>query len=178
MTISVLVGAPLGIQVIAGPRYHPAIGVLEIQGLAIITSSLVATFGCVLLSLELYGSLLRANAVAVAVVTIASFALIPSGGARGAAIAPTAAEAVLALAYAVALARHDRRLRVSLRVVPRIALACGAALALAEVATDSSLLRLVIVGVVYFGVALVLRAIPPELWHAVLRRVPQASPAE
>jgi O-antigen/teichoic acid export membrane protein len=178
MTISVLVGAPLGIKVIAGPRYHPAVGVLEIQGLAVITSSLVATFGFALLSLELYRTLLWANAAAVTVVTVAALVLIPGGGAHGAAIAPTAAEAVLATAYAVGLVRYDARLRLSLRVVPRVAVACAAALGAAYATTDSSAARLLIVAVVYFGVALVLGAIPAELWHAVLRRGPDHSAAQ
>jgi hypothetical protein len=99
-------------------------------------------------------------------------------GARGAAIAPTAAEAVLAGSYAVGLARHDRRLRVSLRVVPRIALACAAAAGVAVAATGSSLLRLVIVTVVYFGIALLVKAIPFELWNAVLRRRPGPAPID
>jgi O-antigen/teichoic acid export membrane protein len=176
MTLCVLVGAPLGIKVVAGSHFLPAIGVLEIQGVAVMTTFLVATFGFALLSLELYGVLLRANAAAVAVSTIAAVVLIPGSGARGAAVAPTAAEVVLAVSYAVGLARYDKRLRVSLTMVPRIALACAVAVAAAYAATSSSLLRLIIVTVIYFGIALLLRAVPFELWNAILRRQPEPAP--
>lgn len=175
MTLSTLVGAPMGISVVAGPSFRPAVSVLEIQGLAVLTSFLVATFGFVLLSLQLYRTLLWSNAAAVAVATVVAVALIPTGGARGAAVATTAAEAVLAAAYAFGLARQDRTLRVSLRVVPRIALAAAVAAAAAFTATSSSAARLAIVAVVYFGVAFLVKAVPFELWNALRRRQPESS---
>jgi O-antigen/teichoic acid export membrane protein len=178
MSLCVIVGAPLGIKVVAGKSYLPSVGVLEIQGLAVITTFLVATFGFALLSLQLYRTLLWANAAAVAVATGVAVALIPGSGARGAAVAPTAAEAVLAAAYAFGLARHDKQLRVSLRVVPRIGVACAAAAGAAYTATSSSLVRLLIVTVIYFAVALLLKAVPFELWNAVLRRQPSPTPTE
>lgn len=178
MTLSVLVAAPLGIKVVAGSKYLASVSVLEIQGLAIITTFLVATFGFALLSLQLYRTLLWSNAAAVLVATVVAVVLIPGGGARGAAIAPTAAEAVLAAAYAYGLAREDKRLRVSLRVVPRIALACAVAAGAAYAVTSSSVLRLLIVTLVYFGLALLVRAVPFELWNAVLRRQPAPAPEE
>jgi O-antigen/teichoic acid export membrane protein len=178
MTLCVLVGAPLGIKVVAGARFLPSIGVLEIQGLAIVTTFLVATFGFALLSLELYGVLLRSNAVAVVIATVVAVVLIPGHGAHGAAVAPTAAEAVLAAAYAYGLGRYDKRLRVSLRMVPRVALAGALAAGAAYAATGSSLLRLIIVTVVYFAVALAVRAVPFELWNAVMRRRPEPAGTE
>jgi O-antigen/teichoic acid export membrane protein len=179
MTLCVLVGAPLGIKVVAGPKFLPSVGVLEIQGLAIVTTFLVATFGFALLSLELYGVLLRSNAVAVVIATVVAVVLIPSHGAHGAAVAPTAAEAVLAAAYAFGLGRYDKRLRVSLRrIVPRVALAGALAAGAAYAATGSSLVRLMIVTFVYFTVALAVRAVPFELWNAVMRRRPEPTGTE
>lgn len=174
-SLSVFVGARLGIAVVAGSQFRPAVGVLQIQGLALVATFVVATLAPVLLSLEAYRTVMWSNAVAVAVATLVGVAAIPHGGAHGAAIAPTAAEGVLAVAYAIGLVRHDRRLRLSLRVLPRVALAAAVAAALAFTVTDSEVVRLAIVTVVYFGVAFVLRAIPYELWNALLRRPPNAT---
>jgi O-antigen/teichoic acid export membrane protein len=176
MSLCVLVGAPLGIAIIGGARFAPAVGVLQIQGIAIITSFLAATFGFCLLSLRLYRNLLWSNGAAVVVATVAAVALIPAGGAHGAAIAPTAAEAVLAGAYAFSLARHDSELRVSLRLVPRIAVAATAATAAAYLITTSSAARVAILTVVYFGLAFLMRSLPIELWHALRRRTPEGDP--
>ncbi|HYB24346.1 MAG TPA: oligosaccharide flippase family protein, partial [Solirubrobacteraceae bacterium] len=117
MSASTIVGARLGIDVVAGGKFHPAVSVLEIQALAVVTSFMAAILGYALLSMRRYRELLRANALAVAIVTVVSFILIPGHGARGAAIAPTAAEACLGLAYAVSLARSDARMRLSLRTL-------------------------------------------------------------
>jgi O-antigen/teichoic acid export membrane protein len=167
MALCVLVGAPLAIAVIGGADFKPAVGVLEIQGIATLTSFLAATFGFSLLSLQLYRSLLVSNAVAVFVATVVAVALIPGLGARGAAIAPSAAEGVLAVAYAICLARHDRSLRVSLGIAPKVALAAGAAIGAAYAVTDSSVLRILIATAVYTAIAFALRALPFELWHAL-----------
>lgn len=172
MSLCVVVAAPLGVSVVAGPKFHPAIPVLQIQSGAILTSCLVATFGFVMLSLQMYRSLLWSNAAAVLVATVLASVLIPGTGSKGAAIAPTAAEAVLALCYATSLARRDRSLRVSLAVVPRIAVAGGAAVAAAYTASGSSIVRLGVVTAVYFVVAQLVGAVPFELRNAVLRRSP------
>jgi O-antigen/teichoic acid export membrane protein len=171
MSASTIVGARLGIDVVAGAKYHAAIGVLEIQALAIVTSFVAAILGYALLSLRQYGQLLRANALAVLIVTVLSFVLIPAYGARGAAIAPTVAEACLGLAYAVSLARSEARLRLSLRVIPGLAIGLGASLAVVYVLPVSSeLIRLLVLAAVYFPVLYMLKVIPFEVVGARARR--------
>ena len=151
MSASTIVGAKLGIDVVAGAKFHPAIGVLEIQALAIVTSFIAAILGYALLSLRQYRQLLRANALAVLIVTVLSFVLIPAHGARGAAIAPTVAEALLGVAYAVSLARSKARLRLSLRIVPGLAVGLGVSLAVVyALPVSSELIRLVVLALVYF----------------------------
>jgi O-antigen/teichoic acid export membrane protein len=172
MSLCVVAAARLGIEVIAGHRFAPAVPVLEIQGAALVTSFLAATFGYSLLSLGMNRALLWSNLTAVTVATAVSLALIPPLGARGAAIAPVGAEATLVVAYAIALSRRDRGLRVSLRVVPKLAVAAAAATGAAFAASSSGLVRLVILTAVYGAAALALRIVPAELWNALLRRVP------
>jgi O-antigen/teichoic acid export membrane protein len=170
MAASVLVGAAFAIAVVAGPAFRPSVLVLQIQGLAVVTNFMVTLFAVMLLSLRLFRPLLWANALAVAVATIASFALIPAYGARGAAIAPTAAEACLALAYAWSLFRARPALRVSLRLLPRVALAAALGLGVCYALPISSAARLFVFGALYFAALALLRAIPVEIVGAVLRR--------
>jgi O-antigen/teichoic acid export membrane protein len=172
MAGSVLVGAAFGIAVVAGAGFRASVPVLQIQGLAIITSFMVALFGSTLLSLRLFRPLLMANGLAVVVATGLSLALIPGLGAKGAAIAPTAAEACLAAAYAVSLWRARPALRVSVGLLPRVALATGISLAVAYVLPISSAAALFVFGGVYVACLGALRAIPFEVINALLRRSP------
>ena len=172
VSASTIVGARLGIEVVAGAKFHPSIGVLEIQALAVVTSFIAAILGYALLSLRQYRELLRANFLAVAIVTVLALALIPSHGARGAAVAPTVGEACLGLAYAVSLARGRAHLRLSLRVLPRLALALAASLAVAyALPVSSELIRLLALAAVYFPLLYVLDAIPPEMVAAIVHRL-------
>ncbi len=172
MAASIVVGAPLGIAVVAGPGFAPSVPVLQIQGLAVVTSFMVALFGSMLLSLRLFGALLRANALAVAVATVLSLALIPGHGARGAAIAPTAAEGCLAIAYGWSLLRAQPGLRLSLALLPKVALAAIVALGAVYALPLSSAVALLTFGAIYFGCLAALRAIPFEIVNAILRRKP------
>jgi O-antigen/teichoic acid export membrane protein len=171
MSASTIVGARLGIDVVAGAKFHPSIGVLEIQALAIVTSFVAAILGYALLSLRQYRQLLLANALAVTIVTVLALVLIPTYGARGAAIAPTVGEASLGLAYAVSLARSKAHLRLSLRVVPGLAVGLAASLAVSyALPVSSELIRLAALAAVYFPLLYVLKVIPVEMVDALLRR--------
>jgi O-antigen/teichoic acid export membrane protein len=174
MAASIVVGASVGITVVAGPGFAASVPVLQIQGLAVVTSFMVALFGSMLLSLRLFSALLRANAVAVAVATALSLALIPDHGARGAAIAPTAAEASLAIAYGWSLLHARPELRLSVALVPRIALAAAIALGAVYALPLSSAEALCVFGIIYFGCLAALRAIPFEITNALLRRKPNS----
>ena len=173
---SIVVGASFGIAVVAGHGFGPSVRVLQIQGLAVIASFMVALFSSMLLSLRLFRQLILANALAVVVATVVSVALIPDHGARGAAIAPTAAEACLAVAYAWGLWRARPALRISPSLVPRVALATGAGLAVCYALPISSAARMFVFGGVYVVCLGALRAIPFEVINALLRREPPPEP--
>jgi O-antigen/teichoic acid export membrane protein len=176
MAASIVVGASFAILVVAGPRFAPSVPVLQIQGLAIVTTFMVALFGSVLLSLRLFRALLRANAIAVFVATLLSFVLIPRLGARGAAIAPTAAEACLAVAYAWSLRLARPALRVSLGLVPRVALGTVVSLGVSYALPLTSAERLFVFGGLYAVCLILLRAIPFEVMNVLLRRSPPSAP--
>ncbi len=176
MVGSIVLGAAFGIAVVAGHGFDASIPVLRIQGFAVLTSFMASVFGSVLLSLRMFGVLLRANALCLAVTTVVALALIPPLGARGAAIAPTAAEVCLAVAYAWSLGRARPTLRVTWTLVPRVALAAVVAFGIAFALPISSAVSIVVFGALYFAALIVLRAIPMEIVNAVLRREPEPTP--
>lgn len=163
LAIAAAVGAPLAIAILGGPGYEPAAAALRVQGTALLASFLVATWGYALISLHRHRALLVANALGFVVSGSLTLALAPAHGARGTAIATVSGEAVLALAYLVALVRARPDLRPRVAGVPRVALA--AALALAPVlAFDLGRVGAPAVACALFAAAaLALRAVPAEL---------------
>jgi O-antigen/teichoic acid export membrane protein len=156
-------GAEFAIKVVGGPKYAPAVGVLQIQGVAIIGTFIAFTLGFVLLSLGESRALLIANALALALSIALTLALVPAIGAKGAAIATVAGEFGLALLYGIAL--FGRRLvsGVSGRFVGPVALAAAPAAALALIPGLHDIPLVVASTAVYFVVLAALGGIPAEL---------------
>lgn len=172
LVLGLVIGARFAIEVIAPlGSFEGAVPVLRLLAVAVVFTFLVATFSFTLLSLKRFRALLWCNATALLVAAAGTPLLAPSMGAKGAAVATTAAEAVLALAYVVALWRTDRSLVPRPSVVPRVALA-------AAVASSAALLHVhpaieaALAGAVFLLVCAVLGAIPPEILGALRRRDP------
>jgi O-antigen/teichoic acid export membrane protein len=171
--LSLAIAAPLVIKVIGGRAFAPAAGVLAIQavGLGFTFVGTVWAFG--LLSLERYRVILAINACALVAGTTLIALLASASGARGAAIGTAIDEGAAALINAIALARTDRSLTPSLRIVPAVAVAGGAA-GLSTLVSLGVGVRLVVSSVVYFALLLLLRAIPPELLAQLPTRLRRA----
>ncbi|WCB96585.1 hypothetical protein DSM104299_05349 [Baekduia alba] len=163
-------GAKFAVAVVAGPDFKDSVAVLQILVCSLLMTFLVATWSSALLSIGEYRRILWANLGALVTTGVLSLALIPSLGANGAAIATVSAETALALGYLVALGHHDRRLvpgfGVALRLLPGAALATAFGL----LASLPSVVESLACGAIYFGGAVLLRAVPPEVLHALLRR--------
>jgi O-antigen/teichoic acid export membrane protein len=173
VVISIFFGAKFGILVIGGHQYRAAAPILQIQGLSVLASFMVAIYSSVLLSLRDARELIKANAIAVVVATVVSVALIPSMGAKGAAIAAVAAETSLAIAYAVYLHTTRPDLRVSLAVLPRVGLAAAVSAAITWVLPLSSAESLFVFTALYLVASVVLRTIPFEVINALIGRAPR-----
>jgi O-antigen/teichoic acid export membrane protein len=173
MALATVLGAPLIIDVVAGPGFDPAVDTLRIQGAAVFATFLLATWGFALISLHRHGALMLANAFALALSVTFSLALVPSGGAQAAGVASLIGEAGLAAAYAVALMRPSPELRPQLRVVPRVALALGLGAAAALLVGGGAIVSVCVFSAVYLPVIALLGAIPAEIGEFVrsLRRV-------
>jgi O-antigen/teichoic acid export membrane protein len=148
--LGLIVGAPFIVEVLAGGRGHPAVAVLEINALVILSSFLIALGGYALLSIHRARVVLGSIAAGLVVNFALLALLVPAHGAVGAAIAAACGEAVIAIAETVVLVRVSGT-RVSLRsAIPLIAAA--AAWAVAKLTPLPSLPATVLALVVYGGI--------------------------
>ncbi len=162
MALAIALGSDFAIELIGGPKFAAAGGVLAIQGISVGATFVGTVWGFGLLSLGRHRTILMFNLIALAAVIIAVSVLAPIDGARGAAIGTSAVEVGNAIFGAVLLARASSALRPSLRVVPKVALAL--ALAASPVLLGvSEPARVAISGAVYLLALLLLRALPQEL---------------
>jgi O-antigen/teichoic acid export membrane protein len=165
IAVAIALGAKFALDIVAGPHYNGSVGVLRIQAATVAFTFLVTQWGFALLALKQMRALLISNALALITAIGTTVVLGNIDGARGASLALVGAEAVLALAYAVSLARISDELRVRLGTLPRVALAAAAAIA-AGVLSHASSLPATIIGAVVYVVALGLTGgLPPELWE-------------
>lgn len=166
VALCIVLGAKPAIDFIGGEEFEPAVAVLRIQGLAMAASFLVAVWATGLWALRRQRSLVWANLIGVGSATALTGALIPSAGAKGAAIAMTVAEVLLAACYAFSLTRARPKLRPSPAVVPKVL----AALALAGTlwflpAPDTVIV--VLATLTYFAAVIALRGVPPDVGRAL-----------
>jgi len=175
ISLSLAIGAYVAVEVVAGSAFGGSVEVLRIQALSLITAFLVATWSYALLSLKRFRELLIANAVGAPPAAALTIALVPSLGAKGAAIATLAAEAVLAAGYLVALAQRDRHLLPSPGQVPRLVPGTAAMVGIGVALPDHPVVAVILAGIAYWALAFALRAVPPELINAVRRRDPPSA---
>jgi len=161
--LSLFVGAPLAIKIVAGEQFEPAVDVLRVQATTMIAGFAVATLGYALLSLREHASLVKASLVALVVAVVLSLLLVEKHGAIGASIATVAAEATLMLGYAVYLTKARSELRPSPLIWIRVFAALAPAVAVGMLLPVPMLVRLALSSAVYFGVLALVRGIPGEL---------------
>ncbi|MDX6696687.1 MAG: hypothetical protein QOE65_84 [Solirubrobacteraceae bacterium] len=167
VALGVSVGAPFIIDVVAGPKFGPAVDVLRIQGLALLGSFATVPWGFVLVSLGRYRELLVINGVALALSAGLTAFLTSADGARGAAFATTVGEFFLAASAAFVLYRSYPALRPSLRVVPAIVAAGALAVAVAVFVPLPAVVLAPLSGIVFLTVVAAAGAIPDELFAEV-----------
>ncbi|HVL97125.1 MAG TPA: oligosaccharide flippase family protein [Solirubrobacteraceae bacterium] len=166
VAVGLVLGAPVAIDVVAGPDFDGAEPVLRLHAVALLFSFLAAPAGYALLSLRRHQRGQRRGVHDQDLAMAALAILVPVDGARGAAVATVIGEAVLAGSGALLVARSGHRLRIA--KAPRIVLAAAVALApgLVLPALPAAALGLAI----FVGALLALRAVPDELLDEVRRR--------
>jgi O-antigen/teichoic acid export membrane protein len=170
MMVALILGAPVAIDVVAGPGFEPSAGVLRIQAVALLASFIATTLFYALLSLRAHGAIL-ATACTALVVNVGLAAVLGSAdGATGAALATLIAEVSGIGVALTVLHRRHRALVPGAGTVPRIALAVGLAASVLLIPGLPALADAALGTLIYAGVVLALRAVPPELLDAFLRR--------
>jgi O-antigen/teichoic acid export membrane protein len=169
-SLCVIIGAPFAVAVVGGPKYDASIEVLQILGVGIVGTFLVATWSFALLTLRLYRDLIVVNGLVVLLAVVLSLLLIPSGRAHGAAIVTATLEIVLSSSYAAVLSYRRPELRPSVRHVPRVALAFALAFAVAAVLPVYSAFAVIAGAIVLLAALLALGALPEEFLQAIRLR--------
>jgi O-antigen/teichoic acid export membrane protein len=171
MVLVVVLSAPFVIRVLAGPSGAPATPVLQIQGLALVSTFIVAATGFSLLSLRRHTELLVANGGALAANVALTLALIPSFQARGAAVAAGTAETCLALGLLFVLWRQAR-IGIGLGALRAVGVA-GVAGAAPLLLPLYPILRALAGLAIYVALLALQRRLPPEIGHVLQRRQPR-----
>ncbi|HEX4483904.1 MAG TPA: oligosaccharide flippase family protein [Solirubrobacteraceae bacterium] len=161
--IGTLGGASFIVEVIAGQKFAGAASVLQIQGLALVASFVVAGWSFALLSLQLYKGVLLVNLASFLVSCGLTAVLASSDGAKGAAIATLCGEGVLAIGSLLALVHGRRELRPKLGVALKVSTAAAPAVLVALLPDLPSVVRALLAVVVYTVLVLLLRAVPAEM---------------
>jgi O-antigen/teichoic acid export membrane protein len=167
LTLLLVVGARLVVDIVGGPDFGPAVPVLRVQACVLIATVFVATWSMLLLSLDEQRALLAINGTGVIVSLVAAFVLIPPYGAVGGSVGVLIAEVLVGSSSVFVLWQRHRDVAPDLRPLWKVAVAgiAGAAVAVPfgdVVATCAA-------AVVYAALLLALRAVPMELWHALRR---------
>jgi O-antigen/teichoic acid export membrane protein len=173
--LALLGGAQFVISVVAGSNFSGAAEVLQIQGLAIIASFVLAGWSFALISVERYRSLLLVNAAAFVVSLVMTLVLADADGARGAAVATICGEFTLAGGSLIALVRGHPELRPPHPVALKVLVAAAPAAVVALATGLPSLPRALLAVAAYALVIALTRATPTEVTDLIPRR---RSPAD
>jgi PST family polysaccharide transporter len=159
----IVLGAPLAIQVIAGPRFVATVPVLRLQGIGLGATFVSVTWGYALLSMQRQRVILYVNLFALLfnVALVAPLSLVI--GARGAGIGTAAAEIVLATTEVIVVTHLRPEFRPSWLILPQTAIALVLAVVPMIFLPISSIARMFIASFIYGVVLMVARALPHEL---------------
>jgi O-antigen/teichoic acid export membrane protein len=141
--------------------------VLRIQALALIPVFLVQTWQLGLIAGRAQRAMAVANGLALVLVLALGLAFVPSGGAEAAAWVAVAAETGLALFLWIALHRTNPAGAPSLRSAWKVAVAAGLAVGAGYLLRDSPVVGACVATVVFVALAIVTRAVPLDLYHAI-----------
>jgi O-antigen/teichoic acid export membrane protein len=168
MSLTMALGASFIIGVIAGGKGPGAIPVLQIQA-AVLTASFISISSALgLVSLRRYRTMIIAFSSALGVNVVLGLLLIPTLGARGGALADVITEALIAIGLTAVLMRAVPRHQIRASVVPPVLLAAGLS-ATVWLVPIGSVARVVVATIIYFGVLLLMGAIPGEVTEAARR---------
>jgi len=169
LVLSIVVLARPAIALLADPQYRGAASVLRLQAFALVAVFLGQTWQLGLLAVRRQSALAWANGGALLLVLALGALLVPRWGAHGAAAAAVAAESALAVFLYAALRRARASAAPRGGLVPRVVVASLPAFAALALPLPWPV-ELPLVLALFLGGLMLLRAIPPELAHALRNR--------
>jgi O-antigen/teichoic acid export membrane protein len=167
--LATAVGAPVAIEIMAGPRYSAAVPALRLQGAALMMTFLAVLGGFALLSMHRYRAVLIVNALGLVTSVVCVLTLGAAHGATGAGWANLAGETVVAVAGLVAVARGADGVPLTFGTALRVVPALAAGLAAAWLVPGGAVVETAVAVVVAGAGMLLLRAVPEELVQALRR---------
>lgn len=173
MSLGLSLSAPFVVGVLTGDPHSPAIGVLQLQSIALTASFVATATGFSLLGLDRYRETLAANVLSLVAVTVLALALTPRFGAEGGAVAAVVADLILCSAN-TALLMRDGGPTLPLGAVGVAALAAGAGYGAGRLVGVHPLVEAAAGGLVFLAVLALLGRFPPEARELVRRRVAPA----
>lgn len=168
--LTLVIGAPAILDVMAGAEFSDAAPALRIQGATLLASFLLAPIGFALLSIHAHRSILVVNAAAFGVTVVSVSILAMTLGAEGAALGTVIGEWTLGLGYLVALRRVAPELVPAFGQALRAILAAAVCLPLALLSAVPAMVATLMALALYAVLALLVRAVPEELTEIVMRR--------
>lgn len=162
VAVGLALGAPIAIAIVAGPKFKPAAEILRIQSVGLMASFVAAVWGYAMLSMRKHREILLINLLTLAVYAGLTAVLASVAQARGAAVATTIGEAVLAIAGGIVVTRAIGG-GGWLRPLVRVGLALVIPGLLLLVPGLSPIVRVVIGVPVFLVGAYLLGAVPAEL---------------
>jgi O-antigen/teichoic acid export membrane protein len=177
MVLAIAIVAERAIVLVGGAEYEDAGAVLRIQAFALLGVFVTQTIQLALIALRLQRALIVANTTGFVLVVVLGLALVPWAGARGAAVAAVAAEAVLAATLLLVLFRARPAVLPDFRFAWRVAIAAGCAGTAFAIPGLSPWPRAAVAAAIYVVVAFAVRAVPRELLDALLAPASDRWPA-
>jgi O-antigen/teichoic acid export membrane protein len=165
MSLAMALGASFIVEVLAGSRGHDAAPVLRIQGLVLTAAFVSASAMFGLLALRRYRPMLIVSSCALALDVALGLLLVPALGARGGAVADVITEMAVASALTLTLIRALPRQTLRAAVLGPVAASAALASA-AWLLPVGAVARALLASVVYFGLLLLLGAIPEDVLRA------------
>ena len=163
--------APIAIRVIGGGPDSPSVRVLQVLAVALAFTFPLALWSYLILAVEQVRALTISGGVAAVSAFALAFALVPEFGAMGGAVATLGGEVILAGALLLSITRFDKGFAPPPSRFARVFLAAVPVAAIVWWTRDAGALAPLTAIPAFALAALVLRAVPPELWDiARLRR--------
>lgn len=159
------------IEILGGSDYAGAVPVLQIQCFTLVAAFVAQAAMYAAVAMQLTRQLIWVNVFGFVAILVFGYVLIESGDAKGAAAAALVADALTAIAYLIAVARSSGGLDFTLLSAWKPVLAGVISFGAAYALDVSPVIQTAVALGVFTAIALATRAVPPEVFDAIRRKI-------